>query len=136
VEGDNPASFKQLAKRGFSILGLKEQLKLFNVRTAKIYHHASRFFDMGYFFWHKSLTGQSLKEAPVGKKALLLTLLSNTLLFFFCLKGWNLLNLAGFHPFDLTFSSLPTKQQLLMLAFPSLFLLTRTGAMLFLATRE
>ncbi|MFA6682242.1 MAG: GNAT family N-acetyltransferase, partial [Sphaerochaeta sp.] len=90
VEGDNPASFKQLANRNFSILGLKDQVKLFKLGTAKVYHHASRFFDMGYFLWHKSLIGQNIKETKVGMKALLSTLLGNTLLFFFCLKGWNL----------------------------------------------
>ena len=136
VEGDNPASFKQLAKRGFSILGLKAQLKLFKFGTAKVYHHASRFFDMGYFLWHKSLTGQSEKEAPTGIKALVYTLLGNTFLFLFCLKGWNLLNLAGFHPFKTAFSSVTTRQLLVMVAFPSLFLLARTAAMFLLAKWE
>jgi len=136
VEGDNPASFKQLANRGFSILGLKDQLELFKLGTAKVYHHASRFLDMGYFLWHKSLTGQSFKETKVGMRAILLTLLGNTLLFFFCLKGWNLLNLVGLHPLSLSFSSLPTTKQLMLVSFPSLILLARTGAMFFVAKRE
>ncbi|MDA3835571.1 MAG: GNAT family N-acetyltransferase, partial [Spirochaetales bacterium] len=110
VEGDNPASFKQLANQDFSILSLWQQLKLFRLGTAKVYHHASRFFDMGYFLWHKSLTEQSIKASEAGQKALLITLLGNTLLFFFCLKGWNLLNLVGFYPLNQTFSSLPTDQ--------------------------
>ncbi|HKM07663.1 MAG TPA: GNAT family N-acetyltransferase [Sphaerochaeta sp.] len=129
VEGDNPASFKQLAKEGFSILSLWQQLKLFKVGTAKVYHHASRFFDMGYFLWHKSLTEQSIKEAAVGSKPFFLTLLGNTILFFFCLQGWNLLNLAGFHPYRLTFSSLSIQQHMMTLALPSLFLLARTAGM-------
>lgn len=136
VEGDNPASFRQLAKAGFSILGLWQQLKLFKVGTVKVYHHASRFFDMGYFLWHKSLGEQTIKEAPVGSKALLLTLLGNILLFFFCLKGWNLLNLIGLHPYKSSFSSLTTKVQMLTLALPSLFLLARTGAMALFARFE
>lgn len=133
VEGDNPASFKQLANRGFAILGLKDQLKLFRLGTAKVYHHASRFFDMGYFLWHKSLTGQSIKAAQTGQKALALTLLGNTLLFLFCLQGWNLLNLTGLHPMQATFSTFETTQQIMVLIFPSLFLLARTGAMALLA---
>ncbi len=133
VEGDNPASFKQLAKRGFSILGLKDQLKLFRLGTAKVYHHASRFFDMGYFLWHKSLSGQDIKEANTGIQPLILILLGNTLLFYFCLKGWNLLTLAGFHPIKATFSSLTTAQQAVLLTIPSLLLATRTGAMGLLA---
>ena len=133
VEGDNPASFKQLANRDFSILGLKDQAKLFKLGTAKVYHHASRFFDMGYFLWHKSLVGQNIKETKVGMKALLSTLLGNTLLFFFCLKGWNLLNLAGLHPLKSSFSVLDLPQKMFLLAIPSLFLLARTGAMFFLA---
>lgn len=68
--------------------------------------------------------------------ALLPTLLGNTLLFYFCLKGWNLLTLAGFHPITETFSSLTPAQQVLMLAFPSLFLLARTGAMALLAKMQ
>ena len=132
VEGDNPASFKQLANRDFSILGLKDQLKLFKLGTAKVYHHASRFFDMGYFLWYKSLIGQNIKETKVGMKALLSTLLGNTLLFFFCLKGWNLLNLAGLHPLKSSFSVLDLHQKIFLLALPSLFLLARTGAMFFL----
>ena len=140
VEGDNPASFKQLANRGFTILALKDQIQLFKLGTAKVYHYASRFFDMGYFLWHKSLTGQSIKKASVGLKALLFTLLGNTLLFFSCMMGWNLLNLAGFHPFEssffISFSSLSLPQKTFSLAIPSLFLLARTGAMFVLTMRE
>ena len=130
VEGDNPASFKQLANRGFAILGLTDQLKLFRLGTAKVYHHASRFFDMGYFLWHKSLRGQTIKEANTGVKALGLTLLGNTLLYFFCLQGWNLLSLAGLHPIETPI------QQIVTILIPSLFLLARTGAMALFATLE
>lgn len=134
VEGDNPASFKQLAKEGFSILGLRQQLKLFKMGTVKVYHHASRFFDMGYFLWHKSLSGQTTKAANTGIQPLILTLLGNTLLFYFCLKGWNLLSLAGLHPIKATFPSLIPPQQLMAILTPSLLLLARTGAMALIAT--
>ncbi len=130
VEGDNPASFKQLAQEGFSILGLWQQLKLFKWGTPRVYHHASRFFDMGYFLWHKSLTGEIFKEAKTGIQALLLTLLGNTLLFLFCLKGWNLLSIVGLWP---SLSPLTAKQQMTYLALPSLFLLARIGSMALLA---
>ncbi len=136
VEGDNPASFKQLANQGFSILSLWQQLKLFRLGTVKVYHHASRFFDMGYFLWHRSLPEQSLRASKEGMNALLLTLFGNTLLFFFCLKGWNLLNLVDFYPLTLTSSSLPTNQLMLLLAFPSLFLLARTGGMFLFAKTD
>lgn len=126
VEGDNPASFKQLANRGFSILGLWQQLRRFGFGTPVVYRHASRFFDMGYFLWHKSLIGDTGKEAAVGAKALVLTLVGNTLLFLFSLMGWNLLGLSGFHPFPLSNLQHPV----LLLATPSLFLLGRTLAML------
>lgn len=133
VEGDNPASFKQLALEGFTIIGLWQQLKLFKAGTIKVYHHASRFFDMGYFLWHKSLTEQKVPEASKGTKALLAMLLANTLLFFFYLKGWNLLNLVKLHPMSFSFSSLPIEQKFFLLALPSLFILGRTGGMLLAA---
>ena len=136
VEGDNPASFKQLANQGFSILSLWQQLKLFRLGTVKVYHRASRFFDMGYFLWYRSLTGKSIKQSKGGMKPLARTLLGNTLLFFFCLKGWNLLNLTGLYPLGPAFSSLTTLQLIPLLVFPSLFLLVRTGAMAILATAE
>ncbi|MDY0289618.1 MAG: GNAT family N-acetyltransferase [Sphaerochaeta sp.] len=136
VEGDNPASFKQLEQEGFSILGLKDQIQLFRMGTAKVYHHASRFFDMGYFLWHKSLTGDPVKEANTGLKAFIPTLLGNTVLFFFCLQGWNLLNLAGIHPIKTIFSSLTPPLQILSLTIPTLFLLARTGSMALLAAIE
>jgi len=136
VEGDNPASFKQLANQGFSILSLWQQLKLFRLGTVKVYHRASRFFDMGYFLWHRSLTEKNIKESEGGMKPLVWTLLGNTLLFFFCLKGWNLLNLTGFHPLEPAFSSLTAMHLIPLLAVPSLFLLARTGAMALLAKAE
>lgn len=68
VEGDNPSSFKQMAYRGFSILSLGGQLKRFGIGFCKVWKHASRFLDMGYFFWHKRLgepeaAGQGTAEA-------------------------------------------------------------------------
>lgn len=55
VEGDNPSSFKQMAYRGFSILSFGGQLKRFGLGFLKVWKHASRFLDMGYFFWHRRL---------------------------------------------------------------------------------
>lgn len=130
VEGDNPASFKQLCNRGFSILGLSEQIKLFKLGTCKVYHHASRFFDMGYFLYHKSLTNDTRKPASTNLTAFILTIIGNTLLFFVCLKGWNLLSLLGFS-FDLAnFSFLIRNQRFFLLLTPTLFLGTRTVSML------
>lgn len=129
VEGDNPASFKQLALEGFTILGLWQQLKLFKGGTIKVYHHASRFFDMGYFLWHKSLADKTMPQAATDARALLTTLLGNTLLFFCCLKGWNLLNLLGIYPFSNSYASLATDQYMLIVAAPALFLLARTASM-------
>ncbi len=129
VEGDNPASFKQLALEGFTIIGLWQQLKLFKAGTIKVYHHASRFFDMGYFLWHKSLTDKKIPQVATGAKALVTTLLGNTMLFFCCLKGWNLLNLTGLHPIDRSYASLTAEQNMLVFAAPALFLLVRTASM-------
>ena len=54
IEGDNPSSFKNLANRpGFSIMSLSKQFKVFGLRMFKVWKRASRFFDMGYFMWHK-----------------------------------------------------------------------------------
>ncbi|MDY4610075.1 MAG: GNAT family N-acetyltransferase [Sphaerochaetaceae bacterium] len=55
VEGDNPSSFKQMAYRGFSILPLGRQLKRFGLGFLKVWKRASRFLDMGYFFWYRRL---------------------------------------------------------------------------------
>lgn len=62
VEGDNPSSFKQMAYRGFSILSLGGQLKRFGLGIFTVWKHASRFLDMGYFFWHRRL---GTPEQPV-----------------------------------------------------------------------
>jgi GNAT superfamily N-acetyltransferase len=130
VEGDNPASFKQLTTRGFSILGLAEQLKLFKLGTFKVYHHASRFFDMGYFLYHKRLTGANEKPASTNLMAFVLTVIGNTFLFFACLKGLNILSLFGFSFDQATFSTLERNQRFLLLLAPALFLATRTVSML------
>lgn len=86
VEGDNPSSFKQLDKRGFTIMSLPEQLRRFGLGTATVWSHASRFFDMGYFFWHKRLDIQTQKTSsltPSVKKqaiSLVLTCLASIIL--------------------------------------------------------
>jgi GNAT superfamily N-acetyltransferase len=139
IEGDNPSSFKQLAKRGFSILTLKKQLKLFRFGIFRVYNHASRFFDMGYFLWHYPLTGprkENTEQSPA--KAFALTLLGNTALWIVCLKGWNLLHLLGTvanHPLwakglnqgmpGIRIGGLPVA----IILVPSLFLVIRTMAM-------
>jgi len=71
IEGDNPSSFKQLSFRGFSILPLVGQIKRFGFGLLTVWRHASRFFDMGYFFWHKRLDapdrhGQGMKRETDG----------------------------------------------------------------------
>jgi len=72
VEGDNPSSFKQLAHQGFAPLPLGKQIRRFSFGMLKIWKHASRFFDMGYFFWHKDLTGakDSLDHDPPAAQVL------------------------------------------------------------------
>ena len=139
IEGDNPSSFKQLARQGFSILSLKEQIHLFRFGILKVYKHASRFFDMGYFLYHYSLasSGQAIPEQTPAQ-AFCLTLLGNTALWVVCLKGWNLMHLVGTMTGNPQWASglkegfigprlggLPVA----LLLVPSLFLLIRTLAM-------
>ncbi len=86
IEGDNPSSFKNFSKRGFEIMMLNSQLKLFGFSIFKVYKHASRFFDMGYFLWHKSRgavkQSRSLnKSALASISALIATIFFNTLLY-------------------------------------------------------
>lgn len=87
IEGDNPSSFKNLANRpGFSIMSLPQQFKTFGIKTFKVWKNASRFFDMGYFMWHKKAgvnTAPASLTPCMGKQiaSFMLTLLFNTLLF-------------------------------------------------------
>ena len=96
VEGDNPASFKQLERAGFSRMSLGEQIKRFGGGLFKVYRHASRFFDMGYFLWHRSLDGSEQKPHPEGGRALAITLAANLVLALPIALGWNLPTLLGF----------------------------------------
>jgi len=90
IEGDNPASFKQLERSGFCRMSLGGQIKRFGVGLFKLYHHASRFFDMGYFLWHRSLDGSAQKPHPEGGKALAITVAANLLLTLPIALGWNI----------------------------------------------
>lgn len=121
VEGDNPASFKHLEQAGFSILGLSDQLKLFRLGIVKVYHHASRFFDMGYFFWHVSLTKTTYPPSKVGLASLVPTILANIALCFCACMGWNLFALI------LPLWQKPTSMTVLV--YPLIILLGRTISM-------
>ena len=87
IEGDNPSSFKNFSSRpGFEIMQLRKEIKTFKRGIFKVYRHASRFFDMGYFMWHKSRGDNNAKHAldkSTGKQIIsfLCTLLFNTLLY-------------------------------------------------------
>ena len=94
IEGDNPSSFKNLANRpGFSIMPLTKQFKVFGLKTFKVWKKASRFFDMGYFMWHKEAKKNKCPKSlnpSFGKQALSfsLTVLFNTLFFALSLLLW------------------------------------------------
>lgn len=92
VEGDNGSSLKQFASHGFSIMSIRSQIARFGVGLAKINKRASRFFDMGYFLWHLAIPEET-KEEQGDQRPFMLTVLCNILLWFPCLKGWNLLNM-------------------------------------------
>lgn len=86
IEGDNPSSFKNFSRRGFEIMPLHRQLKLFRWNVLKVYKHASRFFDMGYFLWHKKRgeykQSKSLNKSALSSlSALIVTIFFNTLLY-------------------------------------------------------
>ncbi|NCC64654.1 MAG: GNAT family N-acetyltransferase [Spirochaetia bacterium] len=129
VEGDNPASFKQLERRGFKRLGLLGQALRFRQGMFRVYHHASRFFDMGYFFWHKCLDGSKVKESVINTKALLFGMIANTLLFLPILFEINIPSLVF---------NIPTKSGhwLLLLLLPSATLLSRTMALYLVALKH
>lgn len=122
VEGDNPASFKQLHMAGFRMIRLLGQLKRFGFATAKVWKHASRFFDMGYFLWYLRLDGKQPAEHPKNLTAFILGSLANTFLVLPLAFGWNLPALAG----------VSVRPQLLWVPFASL--LIRTLAMWMVAT--
>ena len=68
VEGDNPSSFKQLAFQGFAPLSLYGQIERFGIGLPKVWKHASRFFDFGYFLWNKKLVTTSEDTIPSAKQ--------------------------------------------------------------------
>ncbi len=123
VEGDNPASFKQLEKEGFARLPLSAQLRRFRFGLVRVWTHASRFFDMGYFLWHLNLDGCKDAGYPENLKAFLFGSMANTLLFLPVLLGWNLFSL-----FNLSWLQFSHENTSLVYALPLLTLLVRTLA--------
>ena len=127
VEGDNPASFKQLAREGFAPLPLGGQVKRFGSGLPRVWAHASRFFDMGYFLWHKSLDGSVQKPHPSGVRALVTTIAANMLLTLPIILGWNIPALLG----------VPLVQNPTLLPLALLLTITaRTAVMLLVAKRD
>lgn len=123
VEGDNPASFKQLESRGFSPLSLSSQLLRFRFGTLHVYRHASRFFDMGYFLWHKRLDGSRNPPFPTNMQAFLSTLFANTLLASLLVFNLNLPALLKIH-----LPWIPAKPSFLLWAVPCISLSVRNAA--------
>jgi len=121
VEGDNPASFKQLQREGFSRLPLVAQIRRFRFGLFKVWKHASRFFDMGYFLWHLRLDGEKEMSYPENLPAWFGGVLANTVLFLPVLFGWNLLSV-----FHVSWMQLTRENTMLWLAIPFLSLLART----------
>ncbi len=121
VEGDNPASFKQLENKGFSRLSLLGQVRRFRFGLFRVWKHASRFFDMGYFFWHLSLDDTRTQSYPENLKAFLLGVVANTLLFIPVLFGWNLVSLLNF-----SWMQFSHETGSLLFALPLVSLLVRT----------
>lgn len=79
VEGDNPSSFLLLERHGFAPLSLTSQIKRFGGGMLRVNKHASRFFDMGYFLWHRCLTEESEARAPKSTNEPLFSLGANLL---------------------------------------------------------
>jgi hypothetical protein len=80
---------------------------------------------MGYFLWHYPLAPADRK--PLRKSAIppfVVTLFLNTILWAFCLKGWNILSLLGLK-LGPQVDSLPVQ----LVFLPALFLCIRTMAM-------
>lgn len=126
VEGDNPASFRQLEMRGFAIRSLFFQIKRYKRGMAKVWSHASRFFDMGYFFWQTSLTDENKAMYPTNLTAFVRTALGNTLAFLVLVLGWNIPAL-----FSLPWAQwTPVKELPLLLLVPTITLSVRTLSML------
>ncbi len=121
VEGDNPASFKQLENEGFSRLPLVGQIRRFRFGLFRVWKHASRFFDMGYFMWHLHLSDATRQGYPENCKAFVLGAVANTLLFLPVLLGWNLLSLL-----NLSWMQVSHPNKSLLVAIPLLSLLVRT----------
>jgi len=92
VEGDNSSSLKQFANHGFTIMSIREQVSRFGIGLLKVNKRAARFFDMGYFLWHLSIPEEMVEE-PRDQRPFAFTVLCNILLWYPCLKGWNLLNM-------------------------------------------
>ena len=129
VEGDNPASFRQLEQRGFAIRSLSFQLKRYRLGVAKVWSHASRFFDMGYFFWQSSLKEEQSTPYPTNLSAYVRTVLGNTLAFSLLVLGWNIPALLSLPWTQGKADSEPT----LLLLIPMLALSVRTLSMLLVA---
>jgi GNAT superfamily N-acetyltransferase len=136
VEGDNPSSFKQLAFQGFAPLSLGGQLKRFRFGLFKVWKHASRFFDFGYFLWHKKLavfpdevvSVEKQKSAPMeptrqeqGKNLITTGL--------FSLAMWAAVILRNHLIPFLANPTVPVQFRLLWLFFPLIVLGIRTLAM-------
>lgn len=65
IEGDNPASFALVAgNEEFTIMSAPAQLRRFGLGLLKVNRYASRFFDMGYFLWHREC-GQKRTADPL-----------------------------------------------------------------------
>lgn len=121
VEGDNPASFKHLEAKGFSRLSLFSQIQRFRFGLFRVWKHASRFFDMGYFFWHLSLDDTRRRSYPENINAFVLGACANTLLFIPVLCGWNLIALL-----NVSWMQVSHETRGLLFALPLLSLLVRT----------
>jgi GNAT superfamily N-acetyltransferase len=129
VEGDNPASFRQLEQRGFAIRSLSFQLKRYRLGMLKVWSHASRFFDMGYFFWQVSLKEAHPISYPTNLHAFLRTALGNTLAFTLLVFGWNIPSW-----FSLPWAQASAPENLMFLfLIPSLTLSLRSLSMLLVA---
>lgn len=140
VEGDNPSSFKQLAYQGFAPLSLYGQIKRFGIGLPKVWKHASRFFDFGYFLWHKNLFGISAEAPPTAsQKSTLLEpspreqLKSLTTTGLFALAMWMVLILRNQLLPLLNDHTVSLPVRLLWLFFPLLAIGIRTLAMWMIA---
>lgn len=81
IEGDNPSSFSNFSRRGYSIMTFPEQVRVFGISFLKVWKRASRFFDRGYFMWHKGNVRSLEKGFRETLPSFILMLMLNTLLF-------------------------------------------------------